>query len=70
MPNATRTAAPPQWNVINGTEQPEFLFGTPGPDLISGFGGEDLLLGEGGGDILQGYPFTSPALTAQHEEFA
>jgi hypothetical protein len=54
MPNTARTAASPQWNVINGTEQPEFLFGTPGPDLISGFGGEDLMLGEGGGDILQG----------------
>ena len=29
--NAIRAAAPPELNVINGTEQPELLFGTPGP---------------------------------------
>ena len=41
-------------NVINGTEQSDFLFGSNGRDPINGGAGDDHLIGQDGDDLLNG----------------
>jgi Ca2+-binding RTX toxin-like protein len=46
-------SAPASANVINGTDDDDFLQGTPGSDIVNGLGGNDTIRG-GAGDTIDG----------------
>lgn len=45
---------PPDYHVIQGTDDNDVLNGTPGNDCLLGFGGDDILRGNDGDDMLIG----------------